>query len=116
MKALLDTAPRGMAETVRREVESIDGVLDCHRVRIRPSGPRFFIDFHVTMDGRDSLDATHALVEVVETRVQELVPGSDVTVHADPGRSPLEPESEPGEADPVWESGTKEDAGTDEVP
>jgi len=96
LKALLDTAPRGMAETVRKEVESIDGVLDCHRVRIRPSGPRFFIDFHVTLDGRHSLDAAHALVEVVENRVEGLVPGSDVTVHADPGRSPSGAETLPG--------------------
>jgi len=84
LKALLDTAPEGMAERVSREVESIPGVLDCHRVRIRPSGPQYFVDFHVTMDGSRTLDATHALVEVVEARVRDLVPGSDVTVHVDP--------------------------------
>ena len=84
VKALLDTAPVGMADAVTREVEAVEGVLDCHRVRIRPSGPQFFVDFHVTMDGRRTLDATHALVEVVESRVRDLVPGSDVTVHVDP--------------------------------
>ena len=84
VKALLDTAPVGMADAVTREVEAVEGVLDCHRVRIRPSGPQFFVDFHVTMDGRRTLEATHALVEVVESRVRDLVPGSDVTVHVDP--------------------------------
>jgi len=86
LKALLDTAPKGMAEKVTEVVEGVEGVLDCHRVRIRPSGPRFFVDFHVTMDGRRTLDATHTLVELVEARVRELVPGCDVTVHVDPVR------------------------------
>jgi len=86
LQALLDTAPKGMAEKVAQEVETVVGVLDCHRVRIRPSGPRYFIDFHVTMDGSRTLDATHSLVEVVEARVQELVPNADVTVHVDPVR------------------------------
>ena len=82
--ALLDTAPAGMAEEVTREVESVEGVLDCHRVRVRPSGPHYFVDFHVTMDGSRTLESAHALVEVVEARVRNLVPGSDVTVHVDP--------------------------------
>ena len=82
--ALLDTAPAGMADEVTLEVEKVEGVLDCHRVRIRPSGPQYFVDFHVTMDGSRTLEATHALVEVVEARVRDLVPGSDVTVHVDP--------------------------------
>jgi cation diffusion facilitator family transporter len=86
VKALLDTAPEGMARQVTEEVESVTGILDCHRVRIRPSGPRYFIDFHVTMDGRRTLDDTHALVEVVEARIEALIPGADVTVHVDPVR------------------------------
>jgi len=84
VQALLDAAPKGMAEDVCREVEASEGVLDCHRVRIRPSGPQYFIDFHVTMDGSRTLDETHVLVERVEERVRVLVPGSDVTVHVDP--------------------------------
>ena len=73
-----------MAEQVTREVQSVEGVLDCHRVRVRPSGPHYFVDFHVTMDGSRTLESAHALVEVVEARVQRLLPGSDVTVHVDP--------------------------------
>jgi len=84
VQALLDAAPRGMAESVCRAVEASEGVLDCHRVRVRSSGPQYFIDFHVTMDGARSLEETHVLVENVEDRVRSLVPGSDVTVHVDP--------------------------------
>ena len=110
INGLLDTAPPGMADEITREVERVEGVIDCHRVRIRPSGPQFFIDFHVTMDGRQTLEASHALVEVLEDRVRGLVPDSDVTVHVDPEsavpwlRTPAEEpagevqEREPGEA------------------
>jgi cation diffusion facilitator family transporter len=107
LKALLDTAPRGMAEEVTAAVETVEGVLDCHRVRIRPSGPRFFIDFHVTMDGSRTLDATHAMVEVVEARVQALVPGCDVTVHVDPVRVVPWVQDPP----PDRSQGSREDAG-----
>jgi cation diffusion facilitator family transporter len=100
LKALLDTAPAGMAERVTREVESVEGVLDCHRVRIRPSGPQYFVDFHVTMNGSRTLESTHALVEVVEDRVRKLVPGSDVTVHVDPVSAvPWIRDLSPGETD-----------------
>ena len=106
VQALLDTAPKGMAEDVCREVEGAEGILDCHRVRIRPSGPEYFIDFHVTMDGSQTLEASHALVEQVEERVRALVPGSDVTVHVDPVsavpwvRDRLDPDEGTGDTDP----------------
>jgi divalent metal cation (Fe/Co/Zn/Cd) transporter len=36
------------------------------------------------MDGNRSLTEAHALTEKIERKVQELLPGSDVTVHVEP--------------------------------
>ena len=82
--ALLDTAPKGMSEKIRGIVEASAGVADCHAVRIRPSGARWFVDLHVTMDGHLSLSESHAITEEIERKVQEIWPTSDVTVHAEP--------------------------------
>ena len=55
ISALLDTAPRGLAEKIEKVAASVPGVVDAHAIRIRPSGAHTFIDMHVTMDGNVTL-------------------------------------------------------------
>jgi divalent metal cation (Fe/Co/Zn/Cd) transporter len=62
-------------------------VYDCHAVRVRHSGPRYFVDLHITLDGGMSLQRAHDLTEEVERAVEEMLPGADVTVHPEPRRS-----------------------------
>jgi cation diffusion facilitator family transporter len=81
---LLDTAPSGVSEKIVEAVRSLKGINDCHAVRIRPSGARWFVDLHVTMDGRTSLSESHRITERIEKKVQEILPESDVTVHVEP--------------------------------
>ena len=82
--ALLDRAPAGMVQQVQATIMELPGIDDCHRVRVRPSGPGYFIDVHVIVDGRQSLDEAHALTEQIEAAVRGVVPGADVTVHPEP--------------------------------
>lgn len=82
--ALVDKAPEGMEERIQSTVEAIPGVRDCHAIRLRYSGPVLFIDLHVLVDGNQTLFAAHALTETIETAIQQLVPGADVTVHPEP--------------------------------
>jgi len=91
VQALLDAAPDGLAERVKTEVESLEGVHDCHAVRIRHSGPRYFVDLHVLLDGTQSLQAAHDLTERIEQKVRTLLPEADVTVHPEPWTPPPAP-------------------------
>ena len=91
---LMDTAPKGMDEAIRQKVAAIEGVRNCHSVRVRSSGPRLFVDVHIEADGRKSLKATHDLTKQVEGAVLELAPGADVTVHPEPA-SPKPPTHPP---------------------
>ncbi|HEX8992698.1 MAG TPA: cation diffusion facilitator family transporter [Anaerolineales bacterium] len=84
IQALLDTAPKGASDRIMQAVRTIPGITDCHAVRVRPSGARWFVDLHVTMAGRTSLRQSHALTEQVEKKVHEVLPNSDVTVHVEP--------------------------------
>jgi cation diffusion facilitator family transporter len=86
VQALLDVAPRGMVEEITRRVEAIPGVIDCHRVRLRHSGPYLFVDLHVRVNGQLSLREAHAITEQIESSIRLMVPNADVTVHAEPGR------------------------------
>jgi cation diffusion facilitator family transporter len=84
VKALLDTAPIGMAERIQLAVEAVPGVTNCHNLRIRDSGPNIFIDAHVLVDGRQSLQEVHQLTDRIELEIHKVLPNADVTVHPEP--------------------------------
>lgn len=81
---LLDTAPKGLSERIQAAVEALPGVGDCHHIRVRTSGARVFVDVHVLVDGRQSLDDAHRITEHVEAAIVRLEPNADVTVHPEP--------------------------------
>jgi cation diffusion facilitator family transporter len=81
---LMDVAPSGVAEQVRQTVEAIPGIVDCHQVRVRHSGPHLFVDIHVHMDGSLTLLQAHDLSDQIEQRLQESLADADVTVHPEP--------------------------------
>jgi cation diffusion facilitator family transporter len=84
VQALIDAAPVGLNNLVKRTAEGVPGVLDCHNVRARYSGAQLFVDAHVLMDGGLTLAAAHALTDEVEDAICAIAPGADVTVHAEP--------------------------------
>ena len=86
--ALIDRAPAGMESAVVAAAEAVPGVVNCHRVRIRASGPQTFIDAHVLLDGHLTLQEAHDLTEEVERAVQVVALDADVTVHAEPAEMP----------------------------
>jgi cation diffusion facilitator family transporter len=95
IQALLDTSPPGEDDRIRAAVAGMDGVIDCHAVRVRHSGPHYFVDLHITVDGDQPLRAAHALTERVEQAVEALLPGADVTVHPEPAAPPAKPSAGP---------------------
>jgi cation diffusion facilitator family transporter len=82
--ALLDSAPEGMEGRIESVVKAVPGVLNCHNVRVRSSGPNLFVDLHVMFDGRQSLTEAHSLTETIETAIRDIAPDADVTVHPEP--------------------------------
>ena len=85
IQALLDAAPKnGERDRIVQEVSKMEDIANVHAVRIRSSGAGWFVDMHVTMNGRISLNKSHALTEQVEEKVQTILPGADVTVHVEP--------------------------------
>ena len=85
IQALLDSAPKdGERDRIIQEINKMEDINGVHAVRIRSSGAGWFVDMHVTMNGRISLKRSHALTEKVEEKVKEILPGADVTVHVEP--------------------------------
>jgi cation diffusion facilitator family transporter len=95
VQALLDTSPPGEDDKIKAAVAAVDGVFDCHAIRVRHSGPHYFLDLHITVDGDQSLRDAHALTERVEQAVEAILPGADVTVHPEPAPPPAKPPVSP---------------------
>jgi cation diffusion facilitator family transporter len=90
IQALLDASPEGVVEKIKSRVEAMENVFDCHAVRVRHSGPHYFVDLHITLDGNLPLHTAHTLTEDVERAVEAILPGADVTVHPEPRSVPIE--------------------------
>jgi cation diffusion facilitator family transporter len=88
ISALLDTAPRGLADKIEKVAATVPGVVDAHAIRIRPSGAHTFIDMHVTMDGNVTLKEAHAATVVIEDAILKEISPADVTVHVEPAEAP----------------------------
>jgi cation diffusion facilitator family transporter len=84
VQGLLDTSPAGMDEKVKTIVESVDGVSDCHKVRVRASGPTLFADAHIRVDPRMSISTAHTKTLEIERKVKEQIPGMEITIHVEP--------------------------------
>jgi cation diffusion facilitator family transporter len=95
IQALLDTSPPGEDDRIKAAVAAVDGVFDCHAIRVRHSGPHYFVDLHITVDGDQSLRDAHALTERVEQAVEAILPGADVTVHPEPAPPAAKPPVSP---------------------
>ncbi len=88
IQALLDAAPQGQVRAIQEAVERLPGVIDCHQVRVRYSGPQPFVDAHILVAPEMDFPEVHALTEEVEQTIQNLLPNADVTVHPEPASHP----------------------------
>jgi cation diffusion facilitator family transporter len=81
---LLDRAPDGLSQKIIEAAGQVEGVMNIGQVRVRRSGPSFFVDMAVEVDRNLSFERTHRIAEDVETCVQCVAPGADVVIHTDP--------------------------------
>jgi cation diffusion facilitator family transporter len=82
--ALLDTAPKGLEQKIITRVENQPGVIECHRVRVMPSGANLFIDAHVVLEDKLPLVDVHSLLNRLEDEIRDIAPGADITIHPEP--------------------------------
>jgi cation diffusion facilitator family transporter len=61
-----------------------EGVAGYHGLRTRRSGQTRHIDFHLTLPGEMTVEASHAITDRIEAEIEALWPGSIVTAHVEP--------------------------------
>jgi len=55
-----------------------------HDLRTRKSGPRRFIELHLTVPGESSVNDAHALCDRIEEALARALPNTAVTIHVEP--------------------------------
>lgn len=78
-KAVLDPAQ------VSGIVKKIKGIEDCHEIRTRGKMHAIYVDLHVLVDPRMSVEESHRLANQIECAIKEGIEGVfDVVVHIEP--------------------------------
>jgi cation diffusion facilitator family transporter len=83
---LMDHAlPESEQKAVRQAIESRLGEgMDYHALRTRQAGSRRFVDFHLLVPGKLSVQKAHEVTGQIEEGVRSALPGVEVTVHIEP--------------------------------
>jgi len=84
ISVLMDAAPRGVVEQLRRQILGVESVKGCHRIRVRRAGSKFFVDAHVEIDGNVPLGQAHSIASNIEEQIVKVFPNSDVVIHTEP--------------------------------
>lgn len=79
---------RELPETMQQSIAAValehPEVHAVHDLRTRQSGRTRFIQMHIEMDGRMSLERAHEIGDEVMARLRRQFPGADVIIHQDP--------------------------------
>jgi cation diffusion facilitator family transporter len=72
-------------DDVRTVVSSIPDVLGCHQIRTRGPADHVFMDLHLWLDGRTTLESAHLTSHIVKDRLMARFPSlRDVVIHIEP--------------------------------
>lgn len=91
---LMDHAmPAGDVDAVQTVLASVreehpDGEVHFHALQTREAGRERFVSMHVLVPGSWTVAQGHDLLEVVEERVQQVLPGTHVHTHLEPREDP----------------------------
>lgn len=58
-------------------------VLGIHQLKTRYSGIKPFIQFHLELDGNQTLFSAHKIADEIENKLMEMYPGGDIIIHED---------------------------------
>lgn len=81
---LMDSGSTEEQQAIIEAVQSLPGVETVQRVRLRSSGPHYFVDLAVGVDQAIRVSTGHKIAHDAELAVDAILPGADVTVHVEP--------------------------------
>lgn len=88
---LMDAAlPVAEQERLGHTIESTaGGMASFHALRTRKAGTRRFIEFHLLVPGRLSVQQAHDLCELIEERIHQQLANASILIHVEPQEDPV---------------------------
>jgi ferrous-iron efflux pump FieF len=88
-----DILDEQLPASIRKEITEIIALHEAqligyHRLRTRRAGSQKMVDFHLTVCKHFSVEEAHKIVDHLEHRIKDKIPGCDVTIHIDPCSHP----------------------------
>jgi len=81
---LSDTASKGTAQRIRKEILSNEKALKCGTLKVRKVSSKMFIEATVQVSNRMSLEEAHALSSKIEVDLTKAFGNVDATIHIEP--------------------------------
>ena len=81
---LLDKAPEGLAEQIRKIVIDVPGVVEIEQLRLRPGGTQIFAEITVAVSRTLPLDRVAVLKGGIVSAVNATLPSVSLAVHSSP--------------------------------
>lgn len=81
---LVDAAPAGLSERLRRTIENVPGVVEIEILRLRPAGPQVIGEVSIAVPRTMPLEKVYTVKQQVVAAIAEDMPEVDVTVTANP--------------------------------
>jgi divalent metal cation (Fe/Co/Zn/Cd) transporter len=87
---LMDRTPAEAREAAERAIADLGADIELSRLRLRESAGRYFADVVVTVPPGQAVVEGHQAADLIESAVEDALPGSDVVVHVEPRRRGLD--------------------------
>ncbi len=81
---LVERSEKEVAGMIRKKVEAIEDVKGCHRLSVRMTAKRFYVEMHVLLDRNLRFEDAHKIASRIEREVKDVVPNARVTIHTEP--------------------------------
>ncbi len=81
---LMDRTPAEAREAAERAIADLGADIELSRLRLRESAGRYFADVVVTVPPGQAVVESHQAADLIESAVEDALPGSDVVVHVEP--------------------------------
>jgi cation diffusion facilitator family transporter len=70
---------------IRLKSKQIDGIIDTEKCHVRKAGMRYYVDLHIIVDGRITVEAGHNIAHALKDHLQETIPElADILIHVEP--------------------------------
>ncbi len=87
---LMDRAPTSARALAEEAILNLGADLEVSRLRLRESAGRYFADVVVSVPPGQAVIEGHRAADLVESAIEQVLPGSDVVVHVEPRRLGLD--------------------------